>query len=53
MIKTIILETYLNEIYLGQNGDIQIHGFALSSQFYFVRSIREISLDRIALWSAW
>ncbi|WP_233118490.1 penicillin-binding protein 1B [Aggregatibacter actinomycetemcomitans] len=47
--KNRILETYLNEIYLGQNGDNQIHGFELASQFYFGRSVREISLDQIAL----
>ncbi|PVX40646.1 penicillin-binding protein 1B [Pasteurella langaaensis DSM 22999] len=47
--KNTILETYLNEIYLGQNGDSQIHGFELASHFYFGHSIREISLDQIAL----
>lgn len=47
--KNTILETYLNEIYLGQNGDAQIHGFELASHFYFGRSVREISLDQIAL----
>lgn len=47
--KNRILETYLNEIYLGQNGDVQIHGFELASHFYFGLSTREISLDQIAL----
>lgn len=47
--KNTILETYLNEIYLGQNGDTAVHGFELASHFYFGRPIREISLDQIAL----
>lgn len=47
--KNKILETYLNEIYLGQNGNNGIHGFALASQFYFGRPVQEINLDQIAL----
>ncbi|KGQ71110.1 bifunctional glycosyl transferase/transpeptidase [Chelonobacter oris] len=47
--KNRILETYLNEVYLAQDGDTQIHGFALASQFFFGRPVQEISLDQIAL----
>jgi len=34
--KKLILETYLNEIYLGQDGRRSIHGFGLASEFYLV-----------------
>ncbi|MBV7387761.1 penicillin-binding protein 1B [Pasteurellaceae bacterium TAE3-ERU1] len=47
--KNKILETYLNEVYLAQSGDTEIHGFALASQLFFGRPIQEIRLDQIAL----
>ncbi|WP_022952163.1 penicillin-binding protein 1B [Leucothrix mucor] len=47
--KDKILETYLNEIYLGQNKKRAIHGFGLASQFYFSRPIRELETDQVAL----
>ena len=47
--KNRILETYLNEIYLGQNGSYQVHGLALASQFYFGRPIQEITPSQMAL----
>ncbi|MFV2056742.1 MAG: penicillin-binding protein 1B [Thiohalomonadales bacterium] len=47
--KREILEAYLNEIYLGQDGHRAIHGFGLASQFYFDRSIDELSPAQISL----
>ncbi len=47
--KDEILEAYLNEIYLGQDGKRAIHGFAMASKFYFERNIDELSPDQIAL----
>lgn len=47
--KDEILETYLNEVYLGQQGRRAIHGFGLASQFYFAQPIQELSLARTAL----
>ncbi|MDX1757617.1 MAG: penicillin-binding protein 1B [Marinobacter sp.] len=47
--KSDILETYLNEVYLGQAGVRGIHGFGLASQFYFGQSLAELELDQVAL----
>ncbi|MDL0432475.1 penicillin-binding protein 1B [Marinobacter sp. TBZ242] len=47
--KEDILETYLNEVYLGQAGTRAIHGFGLASQFYFGESIRDIGAHQVAL----
>ena len=47
--KETILETYCNEIYLGQAGRRAVHGFALASQFYFGRPVSELQLHEVAL----
>jgi penicillin-binding protein 1B len=47
--KNTILETYLNEINLGQNGNHSINGFGLASQFYFAQPLRELKLHQVAL----
>lgn len=47
--KSVILETYLNEIYLGQDGARGIHGFALASEFYFDRPLTQLSRDQLAM----
>ncbi|MCW8853180.1 MAG: penicillin-binding protein 1B [Gammaproteobacteria bacterium] len=47
--KALILETYLNEIYLGQDGSRGVHGFALASQYYFSRTLDKLTTDQLAL----
>jgi penicillin-binding protein 1B len=46
--KDEILQAYLNEIYLGQNGASSVHGFGLASQFYFGRPLENLPLHDIA-----
>ncbi len=47
--KAEILETYLNEVYLGQDGSRAIHGFGLASQFYFQRPLDQLQPQQVAL----
>ncbi len=46
--KDEILEAYLNEIYLGQNGAHAVHGFGLASEFYFGSPLKDLPLEQIA-----
>ncbi|MFN3714650.1 MAG: penicillin-binding protein 1B [Alcanivoracaceae bacterium] len=47
--KEQILETYLNEVYLGQDGGRAIHGMGLAAQFYFGRPLAELEPHQFAL----
>ncbi len=47
--KDQILETYLNEIYLGQDGARAIHGIGLASRYYFGRPVEQLELHQMAL----
>jgi penicillin-binding protein 1B len=46
--KDQILTAYLNEIFLGQDGNRAIHGFALAAEYYFGRPLKELHLDELA-----
>ena len=47
--KKLILETYINEIYLGQDGRRAIHGFGLASHFYFGKALKDLTIDEMAI----
>jgi penicillin-binding protein 1B len=50
--KDEILEAYLNEIYLGQDGALAIHGIARAARFYFGKDVKELSVADGALLAA-
>jgi penicillin-binding protein 1B len=47
--KQDLMNAYINEIYLGQDGRRAIHGFGLASQFYFGKPAAELQLHEVAL----
>ncbi|GAA0227646.1 MULTISPECIES: penicillin-binding protein 1B [Methylophaga] len=47
--KDDILEAYLNEVYLGQDGARAIHGFGLGAHYFFAQPLQELKLHQLAL----
>jgi len=44
-----ILEAYVNDVFLGQQGSQAVHGFAAASEFYFGRRLEDLRPQEIAL----
>ena len=47
--KPTILEAYLNEIYLGQDGGDGIHGVGAAARHYFGKTVADLTLAEVAL----
>jgi penicillin-binding protein 1B len=47
--KEEILESYLNEIYLGQAGSVSIYGVGEAAHRYFGKNLDELSINEVAL----
>jgi penicillin-binding protein 1B len=47
--KRTILETYLNQVYLGQRGSQAIHGVAAGAEFWFGRDLNSLDIEHVAL----
>lgn len=47
--KQEILETYLNEVYLGQDGNRAIHGFGLAAPYFFNKPLAQLDTSEAAL----
>ncbi len=47
--KADILEAYLNEVFLGQQGNHAIHGFGRASEYYFGQPLGQLEPHEIAL----
>ncbi|WP_026843318.1 penicillin-binding protein 1B [Brumicola pallidula] len=46
--KDEIINAYINEVFLGQNGAVAVHGFGLASHFYFDKPLAELNIPEIA-----
>lgn len=47
--KDQILELYLNEVFLGQEGNVAVHGFGEAARSFFGKDVSELSLAQSAL----
>ncbi len=47
--KNEILEAYINEVFLGQDGERSINGFAMASVFYFNTPLHDLKPHQVAL----
>lgn len=47
--KTVILEAYLNDVYLGQHGAQSVHGVGAAAEFYFGRDLEALAPQEMAL----
>jgi penicillin-binding protein 1B len=47
--KSEILEAYINEVHLGQQGNHGIHGFSRASEFYFGQPLQQLEPHQVAL----
>lgn len=47
--KRDILETYLNEVFIAQDGDRSVHGFGLAAQYFFGEPLDALRIDQQAL----
>ena len=47
--KDKLLEAYLNDVYLAQNGKTGVYGIGLACDYYFARPINELRIEQIAL----
>ncbi len=50
--KDEILEAYMNEVYLGQLGSVEIHGVGRAAEYYFSKKVTELELHESALLAA-
>lgn len=47
--KAEILEAYMNEVYLGQDGAVAIHGVGRAAQFFFGKDVSQLTVGESAL----
>lgn len=50
--KDQILETYINVIYMGQNGAFQVRGYGSAAHYYFGKDLERLDLPECALLAA-